>query len=178
MQSYSPFFETLHDESAPTGNLGRGTHYSVLRAIVFHDARLRPISPAANMDFAVIWDEDHDTRIIEAIERIYRRGLLSAFPIVGEKKGCLNVVLSDEVQAPNLVQRLEQEIEQVAQSKLYGDTWFPTVSRVETAAGNVIADHASRVTLYLKNLQMLWALGVKQPTARPDLNVEVDESLL
>lgn len=30
--SYCPFFQTLHDETRPVGNLGRGTHYSVLRA--------------------------------------------------------------------------------------------------------------------------------------------------
>ena len=38
MRKYSDFFKTLHDEQAPTGNLGRGTHYSILRAVVFGDA--------------------------------------------------------------------------------------------------------------------------------------------
>ena len=38
MTQYSQFFQTLHDELTPTGTLGRGTHYSILRAVVFHDA--------------------------------------------------------------------------------------------------------------------------------------------
>ena len=78
MRTYSPFFQTLYDEQAPVGHLGRGTHYSVLRAAVFHD-ELGEILPenrykgphAKFHDFAVIWDEDHDKRVIEVIEQIY-----------------------------------------------------------------------------------------------------------
>jgi len=39
MESYSPFFQTLHDERSPTGHLGNGTHASILRAIVFTDPK-------------------------------------------------------------------------------------------------------------------------------------------
>jgi hypothetical protein len=38
MRKYSDVFQTLHDEVGPVGNLGRGTHCSVLRAISFQDA--------------------------------------------------------------------------------------------------------------------------------------------
>src|SRR5689334_14900115 len=98
MRAYSPFFQTLHDETAPAGTLGRGTHYSVLRAVVFHDAKSRPLKTAAYADFAIVWDEDHDTRVIEPVEILYRSGLLPAFPIIGERKGTLNAIVSDEVE--------------------------------------------------------------------------------
>jgi hypothetical protein len=76
MRSYSDFFKTLHDETGPTGYLGRGTHYSVLRAIVFHDPSGRVLPQGQFADFAVIWDEDHDTRVMKPIEEIYRRATI------------------------------------------------------------------------------------------------------
>ena len=97
MQKYSNFFKTLHDETSPTGHLGRGTHYSILRAVVFHDQMGKSLPEGQFADFAVIWDEDHDARVIEPIEEIYRRGLLASFPMFGEHKGSFTAVLSDEI---------------------------------------------------------------------------------
>src|SRR3984893_14127562 len=96
MQTYSYFFKTLHDETSPTGYLGRGTHYSILEAIVFHDPMGKPLPEGEFADFAVIWDEDHDTRVMEPIEEIYRRGLLSSFLMFGERKGFFTAILSDK----------------------------------------------------------------------------------
>jgi hypothetical protein len=79
MPKYSEFFQTLYDEQGPTIGLGRGTHYSVLRAVVFHDETGEPLPDARFTDFAIIWDEDHDTRVIDPIEDIYCRGLLPSF---------------------------------------------------------------------------------------------------
>src|SRR5262245_36988079 len=83
MQTYSDFFKTLHDERSPTGYLGRGTHCSILRAVVFHDEHETPLPSGEFTDFAVIWDEDHDVRVIESIEKIYRLGLLPCFLMLG-----------------------------------------------------------------------------------------------
>jgi hypothetical protein len=103
MQKYSDFFQTLHDETRPTGYLGQGTHCSVLRATVFHDETARPLRRARFADFAVIWDADHDMRVIEPIEEIYRRGLLSSFIIFGERKGSFTAIPSDpSLSAPPL----------------------------------------------------------------------------
>jgi Bacterial RNA polymerase, alpha chain C terminal domain len=98
MQTYSDFFKTLHDETSPTGFLGRGTHYSVLRAVVFHDLMGKPLTKGQFADFAVIWDEDHDIRVMDPIEEIYRRGLLLSFLIFGERKGTFTAILADEFQ--------------------------------------------------------------------------------
>jgi Bacterial RNA polymerase, alpha chain C terminal domain len=94
MQVYSDFFKTLHDETRPTGYLGRGTHYSVLRAVVFHDPFGKALPEGRFADFAVIWDEDHDARVMEPIQEIYRKGLLSSFMMFGERKGCFTAILS------------------------------------------------------------------------------------
>lgn len=79
--SYCPFLQTLHDDTRPVGNLGRGTHYSVLRAPVWHDELLNRLDRCAFLDFAVIWDEDHDDRVIDAIMMFYVAGLLSPHPV-------------------------------------------------------------------------------------------------
>src|SRR5215831_20387208 len=97
MRTYSDFFKTLHDETGPTGYLGRGTHYSVLRAVVFHDHMGKPLAEGQFADFAVIWDEDHDARVMEPIEQIYGQGLLSSFLMFGERQGSFTAVLSNKV---------------------------------------------------------------------------------
>ena len=71
MKLYSPFFQTLHDERSPAGHLGDGTHASILRAMVFSDPYQRPLSGGIEVDFAVIWDADHDTRVIKAVEAYF-----------------------------------------------------------------------------------------------------------
>jgi hypothetical protein len=62
----------------------------------------RPLSEGHFADFAVIWDEDHDVRVIEPIEEIYHRGLLSSFLVFGEQRGVFNAILSNRalVEAP------------------------------------------------------------------------------
>jgi hypothetical protein len=50
METYSPFFQTVYDEQSPTGHLGTGTHASILRAIVFHDENLVPLTIGSPTD--------------------------------------------------------------------------------------------------------------------------------
>lgn len=171
MQSYSDFFKTLHDEQNPTGYLGRGTHYSVLRAVTFHDARGKPLQTGQFTDFAVIWDEDHDTRVIEPIEEIYRRGWLSSFLMFGERKGFFTAILSGNARTrlppiPGVedahIAILKKEINAICQS--LEDTWpAEVVDRLAAGSSPIIGDEAEKVTLYLKNLEMLWQLGTSAP---------------
>ncbi len=99
MRNYSDFFKTLYDETVPAGYLGRGAHYSILRATVFHDPLGRPLPEGRFTDFAVIWDEDHDVRVIEPIEQIYRAGILSSFIMFGERDRLFTAILSSKVLA-------------------------------------------------------------------------------
>src|SRR5262249_19038575 len=133
MQSYSPFFQTLHDEQAPTGHLGDGTHASILRAIVFRDANLHEISRGepqwkvpeigwgVEADFAIIWDADHDTRVIKAVEAIYRAGFLSSILMIGERKGTLHAIVTHPLEK-QLHRYLEEQLQGIAQSN-EGDPW-------------------------------------------------------
>ena len=116
MESYSHFFQTLHDERSPTGRLGNGTHATILRAIVFRDQALIPLKTGASADLAVIWDEDHDTRVIKAVEAIYRAGFLGSILMIGERKGTLNAIVSESVKDPTLLNILEDKLRAVAKN--------------------------------------------------------------
>jgi hypothetical protein len=161
MQKYSDFFQTLHDEQGPTGHLGHGAHYSILRAVVFHGPNGEPLPVGKNADFAVIWDEDHDARVIKPIEEIYRCGLLSAFLMFGECKGTFTALLHNDCQALSRHVTLHRKLDQMTQS--LEDPWRAKVCALEKASSSLIEDDPAKVALYVKNLTMLWNLGVKSP---------------
>jgi hypothetical protein len=167
MHIYSPFFQTLYDEQEPVGYLGRGTHYSILRAIVFHDEYGQPLPqdrykcPEAKYhDFAVLWDEDHDTRIIEALQKIYTRGILPMFSFLGERKAMLTALaLSDSQVLRSYAPSILKEI----CSNIYNDCWTSEVGIISQPEA-IINAATQDIVLYLKNINMLWKLGSKPIT--------------
>lgn len=180
IRHYSDFLHCVHDEPEPYGQLGRGTHYSILRAPVWHDSLGRRIDRAKIHDFAVIWDEDHDDRVIGVVERMYFAGLLYPVLFVGERKGSLTVVLSEDY-AGSVSESLRADYERVLSKILSNvptdggtDTWGSEVGVFEEGgnpfAGRsgpsylrmLINDEPSKVDTYLRNIHNLWQLGHKE----------------
>ena len=162
MHKYSPYFNTLHDEVAPVGYLGRGTHYSVLRCIIWHDNMLNPLKKGKFLDFAVIWDEDHDERVIQVIENLYISGLLSPAIFVGERKGSLSILTeaASELRSEHYeVTEYQQAVENITQNQ-ENDPWVAYVSPYLSSHG-IIDDSYQRVSLYLENLKQQWQLGIR-----------------
>jgi hypothetical protein len=169
MQRYSDYFKTLHDETQPTGHLGRGPHYSILRAVVWQDQYGRPLSEGQYLDFAIVWDEDHDVRIIEAIETLYLKGLLSPAIIFGERKGSLTVVMPDDVRAKYSNIEFQKYLKKVKEfGQVSPDYWQNNVTTIDDDYNEITCTYGS--VLYLKNLQELWKLGVKEipPKTTPE----------
>ena len=163
---YSPFFQTLHDETQPVGHLGRGTHYSVLRVPIWQDQWLNPLPVGSLLDFAVIWDEDHDERVIQAIEDLYFCGLLAPVRYIGERKGSLSVLIDEKtVQAwdHSKLKSYREAVSDVGQN--LEDPWPTTVATVSSSKHSIIHASNEDVTLYLRNIHMLWFLGAKTNTA-------------
>jgi hypothetical protein len=160
MQKYSDFFQTLHDEQTPTGTLGRGTHYSILRAVVFQDEEGKALAEAEFFDFAVIWDEDHDLRVIEAIQRIYIAGLLPRFTIFGERKGCFTAIIKGEFKDESQREWLSGRVHAIT-CNLDNDSWPASSVELDSPDNKIISDTPERVNLYIENLIMLWELGLK-----------------
>ncbi|WP_253073410.1 hypothetical protein [Sodalis ligni] len=94
IHQYSTLLSCLYDEQQPIGNLGRGTHYSIFRTVEWLDVNRTPVNLPQLHDFSVIWDEDHDERVINVIENIYMAGLLSPIQFIGERKGTLTVIVA------------------------------------------------------------------------------------
>jgi hypothetical protein len=157
MRKYSEFFQTLHDEVPPYRVFGRGTHYSILRAVVFGDSEGNMLGNARFQDFAVIWDEDHDDRVIEPIEKIYLAGLLPHFLMFGERKGGFSAIATDDSPRNSL---LVECLNEITQQLAVGDSWHTMIGSLDDS-GPLISESDDRAALYLGNIMMLWRLGLK-----------------
>lgn len=165
---YSNLFTCLHDESGPVGSLGRGTHYSVFRAVEWLDVTRRPLVLPQIHDFAVIWDEDHDTRIIDAIEQIYMAGLLSPVQFIGERKGGLTALVAARFYFAGSeadTEAYRKAVEAITQN--LPDSWCADVGSFDRIPGSahqcdyqgIINDQEHKVGIYLANIDSLWRLG-------------------
>lgn len=176
---YSSLFSTIYDEPTPVGDLGRGTHYSVFRCAEWLDVTGHRISDgnAHLHDFAVIWDEDHDTRIINIIEHLYMSSLLAPVQFIGERKGTLTVLVAAKFYYdPTFnTQTYIDLIKKIAdESPAHGDCWPAEVgmfdrSRVsghQFEPKGIIAAEQYRVEMYLKNIDSLWRLGTREYSPR------------
>lgn len=168
VRQYSKLFTCLYDEPEPVGSLGRGTHYSVFRAVEWLDVTRQPLQLPQIHDFAVIWDEDHDERVIDAVEQIYMAGLLSPIQFIGERKGGLTAIVAARYyfslsEAETEIYR--RAIEAIAQDQ--PDPWHAMLgsfdrspdSPHQTFFEGIINDSEHKIFLYLANIDSLWRLG-------------------
>lgn len=173
-RTYSTLFCRLYDESAPIGSIGRGCHYSVFRSVEWLDVTRSQLELPEIHDFAVIWDEDPDTRVINVIERIYLAGLLSPIQFVGERKGFFTAIVAakfyfwdDEQSTEAYVRALDD----VLRTAVSGDVWTTEVGLFDRSPGSshqtdlkgLIAANEHRSLTYVRNIDSLWGLGTKPP---------------
>lgn len=170
VRQYSTLFTCIYDDVGPVGSLGRGTHYSVFRSVEWLDVTRRQLAFPQIHDFAVIWDEDHDERVIEAVEQIYMAGLLSPVQFIGERKGTLTAVVAAKFYftGPDTnTEAYRNSIEAIV--KNLNDPWPVQLGSFDRAPGSqhqtfsegLIQDSKDRVDLYLRNIDSLWSLGTK-----------------
>lgn len=167
VRQYSELFSCIYDEAEPIGQLGRGTHYSVFRCVEWLDVLRRPLAEPEVHTFAIVWDEDHDERVIEAVERIYMAGLLSPVQFIGERKGGLTAIVAAKFyfgRSKSDVGAYERAVEDITQS--LDDPWPAQLGWFDREPGSrqneyeaLIADNDHRVGLYLANIDSLWKLG-------------------
>ncbi len=93
MRQYSTLFTTLYDQPEPVGQLG-DAHYSVLRATVWL-SRIGRGETLFIHDFAILWDKDHDERVIWIAEKFYEAGLLHHVLLIAEHKATVTVLIDD-----------------------------------------------------------------------------------
>ncbi|MBO9724189.1 MAG: hypothetical protein J7530_07430 [Novosphingobium sp.] len=172
---YSHAFSCLYDERAPVGQLGRGVHHSVFRSVQWRDIGGDPLEKGRIHDFAVIWDEDHDTRVIEAAEKLHLAGFLWPVVFIGERKGVLTILFA--AMAGPLQDRHTDHLASIrAIAEDAGDDrwscqmgWFQRVEVLEEGTNcngsGIINDAEWRVVNYLNGIDALWELGEKSGAA-------------
>ncbi len=163
MKKYFNYFKTLHDETSPVGQLGRGAHYSIVQSLAWTDLKLIPSSTPLLHNLAIIWDEDHDERIIGVIETLYLRGLLTPVLFAGERKGALSLVLNSDI-ATNMpdgwLSEYTRKVSSIADN--LEDPWGIDVSLFDDSITGIINGDDREVNLYLHTVKMLWRLGLKK----------------
>lgn len=157
MKDYSQYFKTIIDEREP-GRYGRGSHISVLECIMPIEDEPRKYR------FCVVWDEDHDQRIINVAEHLYAMGLLNDVIFIGERKGSLTVVFEDGfITEYDIPQDYIDSVEAICSSVLEGlggDYWHVEVfTTIEDSNGYLIQDDRQEVIDYLNCLKEQWGLG-------------------
>ncbi len=162
MLCYSPYFKTVYDEQSPVGNLGRGTHYSILSAVQWKSPLYKNLSIPSIHTFAVVWDEDHDERVMYVLEVAYMLNLMPAVKIVGERKGSLSVVFDCSLKSLGkaILDPMFKEWNRICQAGYANDVWnFEFGFDDDPAATGIISDDFEKVNIYLTNIANLWPLG-------------------
>jgi hypothetical protein len=116
------------------------------------------LDEAVHFDFAVIWDEDHDTRVISVIERLHVKGLLVPLLFVGERKGTITLV--SEAEMPKSFRNACSEVVQAATEDA-GDAWDSSSTCLHASPLKIIDASDDDVRLYLNAIKMVWRLGCK-----------------
>jgi hypothetical protein len=167
-RQYSHFFCTLYDEQSYTAglNLPRGLHHSILRAVVCLDSTLRYLFH----DFAVLWDEDHDERVIWVAEQLFMQRLLQHVIVLAEAKGHVSVVprvsLSTKIET-HVMESLEQITKAVPNDSFTSELLTVIPRRHEkTSRSPLIEDN--RTVSYLQGVVGTWTLGTKPVVATAD----------
>lgn len=168
---YSQFIACLYDQAEPVGDLGRGTHYSIFRSIEWRELDGDFRDSGRFHDFAVIWDEDHDTRIIRLVEHLHTHGLLWPVVFIGERKGMVTVLLWQDVDPAIERSDWYDVVKDLAQNGIESDVWNadfgafhrdPGQHQRLTDPGGIINDESELVAAYLQAIDLLWQLGEKK----------------
>lgn len=171
---YSPFLHCIYDEPAPTGHIGRGTHYSVVQALSWRSEKGELCQQASVQNVAVIWDEDHDERIIPCAEALLMAGLLHAVSMIGERKGGVTIVFNtmsavrlSKDQKRAYQQEVTRVINDVVAAK-HEDSWSITFGEMTDTPSSrstgrdifhqsLIQDgDVHKIETYVRNINYLW----------------------
>lgn len=169
IRTYSSIIHCLYDlPDAPNGRFGA---YSVFRAIDSRDVEQQPTLLPRVHDFAVIWDGDHDTRIIPVLEEMLMAGFLPGVQFIGEHKGTLTIILAARTYWKIDVEVYAKRVENLTSAA--GDCWVVKVGMYDHGKGNLrighqcdfqeivgLGDEAEHAFLF--SIDAMWSLGTKE----------------
>jgi len=170
MRQYSSLFTTVYDQPEPVGTMGLGTHYSVGR--LFHEAE-RTVQT-----FAIIWDRDHDLRVIRVIDEAIALGKFAQTLFIGERRGKVTDLRALDIEdpvwnpgawhtGPRLI--VEGDVWSLSVGCLLNPNAAGTFTRLEPTGPEcpmlgVEADPV-RAMAYLNGIHALWNIGTVSATS-------------
>ena len=167
--AYSTLIQCLFDQAHPV--VPHYSHYSVIRAIDSRDVTQKSTPLPRVHDFAVIWDEDHDRRIIPVIEEMLMASLLPGVQFIGEHKGTLTIILAARTYWVIDLEAFKVKVTSLTQAA--GDFWDVRVGMFDHSPNNLRIGHqcdfqdilglAEDAThAYLLAIDGMWNLGTKE----------------
>lgn len=166
---YSDFLSVIYDQNSPIGHIGMGTHYSIFRYPTWLSNTLENYKKPLMHDFCVIWDEDHDIRIMSVIEKIYEQGLLSPIRFIGERKGGMTLIIDADFASlgKSVYDEYQNNINKISDNyELHNDSWSVDFGLIKdnNFSGNyssIIQASHTETDVYLKNIDNMWKIGHK-----------------
>lgn len=167
--AYSTLMQCLYDQERPI--VQHYDHYSVFRAIDSRDVTQAPALRPRVHDFAVIWDDDHDTRVISVIEEMLMAGILPGVQFIGEHKGTLTVILAARTFWQIDVDAFKARVAALTQAA--GDFWTVRVGMFDHSPDSLRTGHQcdfqgiigrsnDETHAYLLTIDAMWNLGTKE----------------
>jgi hypothetical protein len=149
-------------------------HHSVFRSTQWRAIDGDVLSAPRVHDFAVIWDEDHDVRVIGVAERLHLAGLLWPVCFIGERKGSVTLLL-DYMAGPEVFADEGVWIDRIREvaSSAGGDEWRVEIGMFQhlvdadegtpqTDPAGIIPEPRERVLPYLQAIDALWQVGDRE----------------
>jgi hypothetical protein len=182
--AYSQIFSCLHDERNP--ELPSSFHYSVFRSYEYKDVCNKQVHTPLVHDFAVLWDDDHDARVITVAENIYLAGLLSPIQFIGEHKGHITIIFAAIARfGVQNFEMYQQAVERIA-TKAGDDYWYVKFgffdkhdrefsSSHQTYLEGITGLSAAVEHTHLLSVDDRWKLGTKAFDERRLLKMHISE---
>lgn len=181
--TYSQLLSCLYDQAEPVGHLGRGTHHSIFRSVQWRDLDGDFRDSGRLHDFAVVWDEDHDIRVVSMVEHLHMAGLLWPVVFAGERKGTLTLLIRHGVDPCRERADWFDTVRDIAENAVARDPWTvefgvwhrdPANRDGLTDPAGLIDDDDELVGAYLQAIDALWQLGEKRRAVHPTVRLAAD----
>ena len=124
-------------------------HYSVYQVVEWLDLGGNLTAPAKLKNFTIIWDYDHDERILDVVDSLYLNGLLHPVLFAGESEGVLRLVLDSNCHTPSDYQELVLHTTEKALEPSY-DVWTLDVEWFDDSENN---------EPFLRDIYRRWRIG-------------------
>lgn len=171
-------FSQIYSEPYPIGKFYE-TGYSVLRSMDWLDYTFKPYKQAYIHDFALIWHQYADQKLIEIAENIYVNGLFTPLQFLAIRGSSITILVSGNFKKicgnsifKNYALKLDTLCRSIISEEI--DIHIATFDRTPKRGkqpfdlSDIIPANSELVRTYLKNIDNLFQLGLKPFEPSPE----------